>query len=387
VTKKLQTLFTFGIRDPHMTLIEPSASPFSRACLVAYTVLILYASCYPFSGWQFEALAAYLDQIQEWPHYWIRFDVLINVIGYIPFGLLIVFSCYPNISRTWSIFVALLCGLFLSFCMESLQFLLPSRVTSPLDIVTNSLGAVVGGLLGALITPTVLDNGQLHHLRSRWLWRESPREIVIIGLWPLAQIYPQAFLFGHGQVLNLLSQAAENYLGLNIDFSAVLRQGVELSAELYLISETIITACGCAGAILFALSLLNRHAPKFRLASLIFISGLCMKTLASALMFGPENAFAWLTPGAQGGMGIGILILYGFSFAPNHAQRRLAILLLLISLILVNLIPSNPYFLNTLQNMVQGKMLNFYGAAQFLAIAWPFGAIWYLSKRQHTHSN
>ena len=112
-----------------------------------------------------------------------------------------------------------------------------------------------------------------------------------------------------------------------------------------------------------------------------------MKTLASALMFGPENAFAWLTPGAQGGMGIGILILYGFSFAPNHAQRRLAILLLLISLILVNLIPSNPYFLNTLQNMVQGKMLNFYGAAQFLAIAWPFGAIWYLSKRQLTHSN
>lgn len=370
-----------------MTSVEPSASPFSRACLVAYTVLIIYASCYPFSGWQFETLAAYLDQIQEWPHYWIRFDILINVIGYIPFGVLIVFSCYPKISRTWSIPLALLSGLLLSFCMESLQFLLPSRVTSLLDIVTNSSGALIGALIGAAVTPAILDNGKLNSLRSNWLWRESPREIVIIGLWPLAQIFPQAFLFGHGQVLNLLSQAAETYLDISIDFSAILRQGVELSAELYLISEAIITACGCAGAILFALSLLNRHAPKFRLSSLILLGGLCIKTLASALMFGQENAFAWLTPGAQGGIMIGILMLYGFSFAPNHAQRRLSILLLLISLVLVNLIPSNPYFLNTLQNMVQGKMLNFYGAAQFLAIAWPFSAIWYLSKPHRPQSN
>ncbi len=369
-----------------MTQIEPSASPFSRACLVAYTLLILYASCYPFSGWQFETLGAYLDQIQEWPHYFIRFDILINVIGYMPFGLLIVFSCYPKISRVASMLIALLCGALMSFSMESIQFLLPNRVTSLLDIVTNSLGALIGGLLGALITPAVLDNDKLNDLRSRWLWRESPREIVIIGLWPLAQIYPQAFLFGHGQVLNLLSQAADNYLNLDIDFSALLRQGVELSAELYLISEAIITACGCSGAILFALSLLNRHAPKFSLSSLIFSSGLCIKTLASALMFGPENAFAWLTPGAQGGIVIGILMLYGFSFAPNHAQRRLGSLLLLISLCLVNLIPSNPYFLHTLQNMVQGKMLNFYGAAQFLAIAWPFSAIWYLSKSHRSQS-
>lgn len=365
-----------------MTPTEPSASPFSRACLVAYTILILYASGYPFSGWQFETLGAYLDQIQEWPHYIIRFDILINIIGYIPFGLLIVFSSYPKISRLWSLVIALLSGFLMSFCMESLQFFLPSRVTSLIDIVTNTAGAFVGGLLGTLITPAVLENGKINSLRSRWLWRESSREIVIIGLWPLAQIYPQAFLFGHGQVLNVLSQSAESYLDLSIDFSALLRQGVELSAELYLISEAIITACGCAGAILFALSLLNRHAPKFRLSSLILIGGLSIKTLASALMFGPDNSFAWLTPGAQGGIVIGVLMLYGFSFAPNHAQRRLAILLLLISLFLVNLIPSNPYFMNTLQNMVQGKMLNFYGAAQFLAIAWPFGAIWYLSKPQ-----
>ncbi len=370
-----------------MTQTGPSASPFSRACLVAYTVLIIYASCYPFSGWQFETLAAYLDQIQEWPHYLIRFDILINIIGYVPFGILTVFSCYPTLSRHWSILIALICGLLMSLCMESLQFLLPSRVTSLLDIVTNSAGAFLGGVIGAIITPSILENGKLNSLRSQWLWRESSREIVIIGLWPLAQIFPQAFLFGHGQVLNLLSQTAETYLELNIDFSAVLRQGMELSAELYLISEAIITACGCAGAVLFALSLLNRHAPKFRISSLLLLSGLTIKTLASALMFGPENAFAWLTPGAQGGIVIGILMLYGFSYAPHHAQRRLAALLLLISLVLVNLIPSNPYFLNTLQNMIQGKMLNFYGAAQFLAIAWPFGAIWYLSKPQRTQTH
>lgn len=365
---------------PEAASTLPSASPFSRACLVAYTILIVYASLYPFSGWQFDTLSTYLAQIQQWPQYWIRFDLLVNILGYIPFGALIIFSVYPRLSRIGSIALAIVGGIGMSWLMESLQFFLPSRVTSVLDLLTNGIGALLGAIIGTLCAPIILSSGRLDDIRKRWLWRESSREIVILSLWPLAQIYPQAFLFGHGQIAGMISKWLDAGLDLELGLDQWLQHQMNLSAENYLISETIITACGCAGAVLLGLSLLHRHAPKFRLSCLLLIGGLAIKALASALMFGPDDAFLWLTPGAQGGLVVGVLILYGFSFAPIPAQKGLAALLLLISLILVNLIPSNPYFLSTMQTMAQGKMLNFYGAAQFLAIMWPFAALWYLGK-------
>lgn len=362
-----------------------TASPLSRASLVAYAVLIVYASLYPFSDWQFENLAAFSAQISQWPRYWSKFDAIVNVIGYIPFGVLIVFSLYPLLKSRWSFLLACVCVAGMSLLMESIQYFLPNRVTSLLDLLTNAAGGVLGALCGVLLVPYVLENGRLQLLRTQWLQRESSPELVVLGLWPLAQIFPQAFLFGHGQILPIISLWCEEYLDVSIDLSAYLRHGIELSPETYLLSETIITACACTGAILICLSLLNRHAPKFALACLLLIAGLAVKALSSALMFQPENAFLWLAPGAKGGILISTIMLYGFSFAPSHAQRRLAVLLLGISLLMVNLIPSNPYFLNTLQTMVQGKMLNFYGAAQFLSVTWPFLAIWYLLKHQQAN--
>ncbi|WP_395006318.1 VanZ family protein [Undibacterium sp.] len=359
-----------------------TASPLSRASLVAYAVLIVYASLYPFSDWHFENLAAFSAQLSQWPRYWSKFDAIVNVLGYIPFGVLLVFSVYPRLRSRWSFLLASISVCSMSLLMESIQFFLPNRVTSLLDLITNASGGILGAWCGVMLVPFILESGRLQSLRNKWLQRESPPELVVLGLWPLAQIFPQAFLFGHGQILPVLSLWCEEYLDVTIDLSAYLRHGIELSPETYLLSETIITACACTGAILICLSLLNRSAPKLALACSLLIAGLAVKALSSALMFQPENAFLWLAPGAKGGILISTIMLYGFSFAPSHAQRRLAVLLLGISLLMVNLIPSNPYFLNTLQTMVQGKMLNFYGAAQFLSLTWPFIAIWYLLKHQ-----
>lgn len=364
--------------------MKPNAalsSPFSRASLVAYTILIVYASCYPFSGWQFQNLVAFTKLLQQWPHYWSGFDAGVNVLGYLPFGVLLSFSLHPHLPRRWSWLVTALIGFALSLSMESIQYFIPSRVTSLLDLITNTLGTLLGALIGTALIPAFIERDKLHTLRLRWLQRDASQELVVLGLWPLAQIFPQAFLFGFGQIVPVISLWLEEYLDINVDVSAVLRNGIELSSEAYLLTETIITASGCAGAILFFLSLFNCRAPHFLLALSMLVAAVAAKALATAVMFQPENAFSWLTPGAQGGIVISALILYGFSFAPLQAQRRLATLLLFISLLLVNLIPNNPYFLMTLQSLMQGKMLNFFGAAQFLSIVWPFVAIWHLLKK------
>ncbi|MCU6435665.1 VanZ family protein [Undibacterium sp. Jales W-56] len=363
-------------------LAERPASPFARAALLAYVFLIVYASLYPFSGWQNDNLAALSDLIRQWPRYWTAFDALTNVLGYIPLGMLIVFALYPVCRRSFSVAIASVAGALLSASMEITQYFLPSRVTSLLDFLTNAGGALIGALIGALMIPLLLEKGRLRLLRKRWLYNEATREILVLGLWPMAQIYPQAYLFGLGQILPILSFWINDFFDISIDLGSFLINDMDLSPEQFLLAETIITACGCTGAVLISLSILSRHAPKVRLAGLLLAAAICAKALASAILFKPEFAFSWLTPGAQGGLVIALIMLYGFSFAPHHVQRRLAILMLSISLIVVNLIPINPYFIVTLQTWVQGKFLNFNGAAQFLSLLWPFLMLWILLNKK-----
>lgn len=357
------------------------SSPFARASLVAYVFLIFYASWFPFTGWQFNSWATLPDVIRQWPRYWSGFDAAVNVIGYIPYGILMVFALYPHITRWRAALLASISGAFISATAEIVQILLPSRVTSLLDFLTNTSGAITGAILGALLTPLILEKGRLQLLRKQWTHKESSREILVLGLWIMAQIYPQAYLFGLGQLLPLISQTLSELMGMDIDLVTLILQGFEPSAEEYLLSETIITACSCTGALLLCLSLLNRHAPKTALTGLLLIAALTVKALASALLFKPEYAFAWLTPGARGGLLISLIMVYGFSFAPSVAQRRLALLLLGISLVVINLVSDNPYFAATMQTWVQGKFLNFNGAAQFLSIFWPYLAIWALLRK------
>src|SRR5450830_1585812 len=340
------------------------SSPFARVSLVAYLFLILYASWYPFAGWRANNLSALPDVIRAWPRYWTTFHVGTNIVGYIPFDTLIVFSLYPRVNRWRAVLVAIVFASTVSATAELVQYFIPSRVTSLLDFLTNAGGATIGAVVGAMLTPLIIEKGRLQLLRKQWTFQESSREIVILGLWPMAQLYPQAYLFD-----------------MDINLSTFLLQGIEPDADIYLLAEALITACGCTGAILICLSLLNRHAPKLILSLLLLIMAVVCKSLASALLFNPEYAFAWFTPGARGGLVISMIMLYGFSFAPVHVQKRLAMMLLLIYLVVVNLLPDNPYFEVTMQAWVQGKFLNFNGAAQFLSLFWPFLALWALLRK------
>jgi len=360
-----------------------TASVFARGGLVFYVFLIVYASWYPFSGWRSNGLPVLGFLSAPLPYYWTRFDLLTNIIGYMPLGALLVFSMYPRLRGIWAVLPACLLGALLSAGLEAGQNFLPSRVPSNLDLLTNAGGVALGAVLGALLAPAFLEQSRLLALRSRWFLAEASRGLIVLGLWPMAQIYPQAYLFGHGQLLPILSEWLSELWSVDIDLGALLRRDAELSAEQYWLSETIITACGLTGALLTLLCLTRRRAPRLALAAALLLAALATKTLASALLFSPDNAFAWITPGAQGGLLIGLIMLSGLAMAPPVAQRRVAALALIVSLVVANMAPDNPYFLSTLQTWVQGKFLNFNGAAQFLTLAWPFITLWFLYHPVH----
>ncbi|MEH6436805.1 VanZ family protein [Massilia sp. DD77] len=362
---------------------RPRGSPISRATLLAFLLLIVYASWYPFSGWRDSGVPpfAFLNLVKQ--RYWTGFDVTVNIVGYIPFGILLVLSLYPRIRGVWAVLVAALAGVLVSGAMEAVQSYLPSRVPSNLDFLTNAGGCLIGAILGALWAPVLLDRSRLFQLRRRWFAPHASQGLVLVALWPLAQIYPQSYLFGHGQVLPVISGWLSKWLDEDIDLVARLRPGAIMSVEQYWLSETIITACGMTGAALTLMCLVRRGAPRFSLMLALLAAALVVKSLASSLLFRPDNAFVWVTPGAEGGFLIGLIMLSGLVFAPQVAQRRLAVVTLVLSLIVVNTIPVNPYFSSTLQGWVQGKFLNFNGAAQFLALMWPFFALWFLLLPSH----
>ena len=371
--------------SPDGTLLPAPASKsvFARGGLVFYLFLIVYASWFPFSGWRSNGLPVTAFLFAPLPYYWTKFDLLTNIVGYMPLGVLLVFSMYPRLRGVWAALLACVIGALVSAAMEAGQNFLPSRVPSNLDLLTNAAGVALGALGGALLTPAFLEQSRLLALRSRWFLHEASRGLIVLALWPLSQVYPQAYLFGHGQLLPIASDWLSDLWSTQIDLGALLRPNAELSAGQYWLSETIITACGFTGAVLTLLCLTRRRAPRLALALCLVAAALAAKTLASALLFSPDNAFAWVTPGAEGGLVIGMIMLAGLAFAPQVAQRRVAALALITSLVVVNVAPANPYFLSTLQTWVQGKFLNFNGAAQFLSLAWPFITLWFLYHPVH----
>ena len=355
----------------------------ARAALLAYLLLIIYASWFPFTGWRGAGLPPLTFLTLKMPQYWTKFDAIVNVIGYIPLGMLMVVALYPLLRGVWAMLGAAILGILVSGTMEAVQTYLPSRVPSNLDFITNSAGAIIGALFGQVSARSYLNQSKLYQLRRRLFAPHASQGLVLLALWPLAQIYPMSYMFGHGQLLPIFSDWLSKWMATDIDLVTMLRPGAAMTVEQYWLSETIITACGMTGAVLTLLCLLNREAPRALLIVCMLTAALVMKTLASSIMFTPDNAFVWITPGAQGGFLIGLIMLSGLAFAPQVAQRRLAVVTLILSLIVVNTIPVNPYFMSTLQGWVQGKFLNFNGAAQFLSLLWPFFAIWFLLLPSH----
>jgi glycopeptide antibiotics resistance protein len=79
----------------------------------------------------------------DWRYHW--GDILINIVGFIPLGFL--FSLYLK-RKGWtfrnSLFLSAASGLTISLIIEVLQAFLPSRSSGMTDIITNTLGTIIG---------------------------------------------------------------------------------------------------------------------------------------------------------------------------------------------------------------------------------------------------
>jgi len=142
---------------------------------MVYVAFIVYGCLIPFqySGW--EQVAANLGDVS-----WIPFvdsdgsrasipDVVQNVLFFMPFGFL-GFLCLKTEWRSRVVRLSVL-ALLLSASVEALQLFTSDRTTSPTDVVTNVLGAVVG-VASACVVATAAA-WLPDRWRNDWLHRET----------------------------------------------------------------------------------------------------------------------------------------------------------------------------------------------------------------------
>ena len=89
-------------------------------------------------------------------------DILLNILGFVPFGALL-FSYLSNLGWKGPLagLGAVVTGFSISFTIEVLQVLLPSRHSSLLDLINNSIGTALGAWLGFLILSRSAKAGRL----------------------------------------------------------------------------------------------------------------------------------------------------------------------------------------------------------------------------------
>ena len=340
---------------------QPSALP--RYLALAYSALIIYASLHPFSGWRDPGLPLLVFLDAAWPRYWTGFDLVINILVYLPLGFLLTLSLRRVPWRWLQVFITLLVGSGLSLGLECLQTWLPSRVASNLDLGCNTLGALLGALVAYWHGDRVFV--RLSQLQHRLLAPTQQAELglILVGVWLLTQLSPETILFGAGDLRRLLEIPA----------------AVAYAAPSFFAIETGIIVCNTLAVGLIARTLLARTSPPYLELSGFFAFALAIRTLAAAILVGPSEALAWLTPGAGLGLMIGGGVLSIFLLVPVWLRNVVAGFSLMAGTVLVNLAPPNPYSAVAFSIWQQGHFLNFNGLTRLSASLWPFLALPYLT--------
>jgi len=345
-------------------------SSLSLYLALAYTALVIYASLHPFTDWRDTGLPPWEFLGAPWPRYVTAFDLITNVLAYVPLGLLWVVYCQPLRRRRT---VALLCVLattLLSLTLETVQNYLPSRIPSNLDLGCNSLGALLGAALGLWRGRLLLSGSRLHTLRQHWFLHGGVGDagLTLLGLWLLTQLNPEILLFGNGDLRQLLE--LEDAMSFDVDrFSRI---------------ETVIAAANTLAVGLAASCLLLRR--QWAGVLLLLLGALLIHSFAAALLVSPQQALRWITPGNSEGVAIGLLLLLPCLRLSVAPRRVLAGSALLFATVLVNLSPTNPYLTQAAQVWWQGHFLNFNGLTRLTSMLWPFLALpWLLLPQRERH--
>ncbi len=336
------------------------AMPLARAMSLAYALLILYVSLNPFDFDFQNGIAAWAWVDAPLPRFITLFDVSVNILAYIPFGFLLVFAAYPRWRNFVALGLAISLSALLAFGVETLQSWVLTRIPSLMDWWANVFGGLLGGLLAIPLGPEWLSGTAIRRRFDQWFglnWAVC----ALFLLFPWAQIYPQSSWLGVGVWGHVIFGS--------IDWGTTVVNQV--------FQETLITGfCWLGVALLLSLGM-RAKAPQWQILNGLLGLTVVLKTLFTALQFGWEFSFIWLTAGAFWGMLSASIALYWALRFQQKTKSLMALLCLIGVTVAINIMPDNPYFILTLRHWHQGRLLHFNELMQWVSVIWlPLALIW-----------
>lgn len=346
---------------------------------LAFAGLVIYASLYPFDGWQWpQGDPGRIALRLPWTRFSSRFDNVANLVGYVPLGALVFVA---RIRSGWSVRSAWLLGALgpslLSYILEFTQQLLPVRVPSMLDWILNSSGGVIGATLALLLVRTGLET-RWQSWRERWFVEGSAGSVLMLVLWPFGLLFPAPVPFGLGQVLDRLRELAVAALSGTLLEPWVTIAGLAEpfpQRPLGAFGEASAIALGLLAPCLLAFSITRSGWRRVVLVAGAGLTGVSVTTLATALLFGPDHALAWLTPASLPGIAAGLTTALLLIWLPRRAAAALGLVVGTALIALVTQAPDDAYFAASLQAWEQGRFIRFSGVAQWIGWLWPYAML------------
>jgi hypothetical protein len=122
---------------------------------------------------------------------------------------------------------------------------------------------------------------------------------------------------------------------------------------------------------------MRTKAPQWQILNGLLGITVLLKILFTALQFGWEFSFIWLTAGAFWGMLLATIVLRWTLRLQAQTKQFLAVSCLIGATIAINVMPDNPYFILTLRHWNQGRLLHFNDLMQWVSVIWlPLATIW-----------
>ncbi len=331
--------------------------------LAVYTLLIVYVSLSPFTGWR--DLGTGIFHSFDWPRHIALFDVVINVLAYIPFGLCAYVFLRPRSGPNVAAVLSIIAGFALSFCMETLQQFIPVRIASLVDIIANTTGVIIGVLLTAWLAWTP-HFSRIAALRDQIFLRGRLANLglLILALWFIAQLNPSIPFLAAGNVINTLLSP----------------WNTQVDAASYWIPQAAAVGLNFCGLALFISLLIQRNVRPMIFAVAILALALLIKTVAATILLKEPLLPNWLGRETLAGLAGGLVLLLIFSSLRHRHRVYVAGLIILAGGVMSKLaaIYDSPSEILRVFKWPYGQLLNFTSLTQFINEVWPIAALVYL---------
>ncbi|MEO8297618.1 MAG: VanZ family protein [Burkholderiales bacterium] len=369
--------------------MKPQRSSSAWPLAWVWIALIVYASLHPFSGWRWMGMLdgpallalAKLPLVRGFS----RFDIVTNLLAYIPLGGLLALGALRDGRRPWrAMLLATLSGSLLSYAMEVTQHLLPMRYPSLIDWVSNTLGTLAGALMAGIGYRIGLLRWWQHQ-RDHWFVPHGTTGIVLLLSWPVALLFPPPLPLGLGQGLGRLAEALAGVLA-DTAFDGWVPLP-DVAAQLAPGGALCVVALGALAPCFVGYAMVRSPFHRLVLLAGGLLLGVGATTLSTALNFGPEHAMAWISAPVLPGLGLAALLGLALAWLPHRFIAALGLMALTILVALINQAGSTPYTTLSLQGWEQGRFIRFHGLAQWVGWLWPFAALLFLLARSTERRN